>query len=343
LDCSDASICVSLIYETSMESDMSISKQMLLATVAFGAVGLTNHANAQDRYVATYGDNANACTRSTPCRTFEGALPKTPAGGTINCLENGNYDRVRITKSITISCENVGATLEPASVFQGVSVEAGPTDVVVLRGLNVVATAGPPGIVGIEFRSGGSLVVEDCSIRNTGGGPVVSAGIQFEPSTGTSILNIRNTLFTGNGTGTQGAGVQIAPTGSGSANVTISNSNFSGNVVGIRADSNRTSGSIDLSVVDTVVADGKYHGIVALAATGRVFASVADSTVTNNLGEGLRAVGANARIRVGTSWVTGNGTGVVSASGGRVQSYGDNKINGNTVDGAVSLPILQMK
>lgn len=320
---------------------MSISKQMLLAAVAFGVVGLTNHANAQDRYVATYGDNADACTRSTPCRTFEGALPKTPAGGTINCLENGNYDRVRITKSITISCENVGATIEPASLFQGVSVEAGPTDVVVLRGLNVVATAGSPGIVGIEFRSGGSLVVEDCSIRNTAGGPVASAGIQFGPSSGTSTLNISNTVFTGNGTGTQGAGVQIKPTGSGSANVTISGSKFSGNVVGIRADTSGTSGTIDLAVVDSVISESKYHGIVAIAAAGKVLVSVVGTKITNNLGEGLRAVGANARITASDSLVFGNGTGVVSASGGRVQSYGDNRIHGNMVNGQVSLPIAQ--
>ena len=326
-----------------MEGDVSFLKQMLVAVVALGACGLVDHAHAQISYVASYGSDETLCGRTTPCRTFAGALSIAPAGSEIRCLDTGAYGRVTITKSITISCESMAAPIELSSSIPAVTINATPSDVIVLRGMDLYSFTFSPSQFGIVFNSGGSLIIEDCAVRNTVGGQASSAGILFRPSSGTSTLNISNSLFTGNGTGTQGAGVQIAPTGSGSANVTISDSKFSGNVVGIRADTNGTSGSVDLSVVNAVVADSKYHGIVALAATGRVFASVAGSTVTNNLGEGLRAVGANARIRVGTSWVTGNGTGVVSASGGRVQSYGDNKINGNTTDGIISLPILEMK
>jgi hypothetical protein len=57
-----------------------------------------------------------------------------------------------------------------------------------------------------------------------------------------------------------------------------------------------------------------------------VNAMVMGSTVSNN-GTGLSAVNAGATLRVGSSIITGNTTGV---SGAGVQSYVNNQINGNT-------------
>jgi hypothetical protein len=61
----------------------------------------------------------------------------------------------------------------------------------------------------------------------------------------------------------------------------------------------------------------------------------------NNLGEGVRSVGANAVVRIGNSVVTGNGTGLVVSGGGVIQSYGNNQINGNGVDGTANPVNLQ--
>ncbi len=49
----------------------------------------------------------------------------------------------------------------------------------------------------------------------------------------------------------------------------------------------------------------------------------------NNFGLGSDA---NSTLRVAHSVVTANGTAVVTAGGGAILSYGDNDINGNTVD-----------
>jgi hypothetical protein len=59
----------------------------------------------------------------------------------------------------------------------------------------------------------------------------------------------------------------------------------------------------------------------------------------NNL-FGLKAAG-NADLLVAHSVVAGNGTGVVTASG-TIFSYGDNDIDGNTVDGLGDLTPIPM-
>jgi hypothetical protein len=45
--------------------------------------------NTRSWVSAATGNNASLCTRAAPCQTFAGALAKTNAGGTINCVDAG--------------------------------------------------------------------------------------------------------------------------------------------------------------------------------------------------------------------------------------------------------------
>jgi hypothetical protein len=72
------------------------------------------YAQATRTWVSGVGDDANACTRTAPCKTFAGAISKTASGGEINCIDPGGFGAVTITKSITIDC---GATF--GSVLAG--------------------------------------------------------------------------------------------------------------------------------------------------------------------------------------------------------------------------------
>src|SRR5438094_8924984 len=66
---------------------------------------LPAHALNDRSWVSGAGNDASACTRAAPCLTFAGALGKTNAGGTINCLDSGDFaQQLTITKSITIDC-----------------------------------------------------------------------------------------------------------------------------------------------------------------------------------------------------------------------------------------------
>jgi hypothetical protein len=57
------------------------------------------------------GDDANPCSRTAPCKTFAGAISKTVLNGEINCLDPGGFGAVTITKSITIDCHEVFASI----------------------------------------------------------------------------------------------------------------------------------------------------------------------------------------------------------------------------------------
>lgn len=295
----------------------------------------TAFAQATRTWVSGVGDDANPCSRTAPCKTWAGAISKTATGGMINCIDPGGFGAVTITKSITISCKHVeGSSL--ASLSNGIVINGAGIDVV-LRGLDIDGSpTASPGLNGIRFLQGASLIVEDCVIRDFKGAAPNGYGIIIMNSSLVANVHVINSNISGNGTGTTGAGIQIAPSGTGGAKVTITNSVFSSNVVGVRADSASTSGVIWVTATDTTVAGAPYHGFVALGTGGQVRMMLNRVVSANNLGEGLRSAGANAAIRIGSSVVTGNGTGLAAASSGQILSYENNQINGNMADGSAT-------
>ena len=60
---------------------------------------------------------------------------------------------------------------------------------------------------------------------------------------------------------------------------------------------------------------------------------VRNSTIANNGLFGLIATGSKATIRVTHSMITGNGTGLAAGPGGTLESFGDNALRGNTING----------
>src|SRR5262245_11230072 len=125
--------------------------------------GLTSLAQAQATrtWVSGVGDDANPCSRTAPCKTFAGAISKTAAGGEISVLDPGGFGVVTITKSITLNGDGTLAGIL-ASGTNGVIVNAGPNDVVILRNLSI--NGGGTGLNGIRYLAGGQLVVENCSL-----------------------------------------------------------------------------------------------------------------------------------------------------------------------------------
>src|SRR5262245_53993289 len=138
-----------------------ISLYVLLIIIAVG-LGITARAQDSQRYVSVNGDDSGPCSRSAPCRTFRGALAQTPAGGVIIALDSGAYGPATISKAATIFApDGIYAVVDGAPGVDGVSINAGVADVVVLRGLTI---NGAGGNQGINFIAGGSLRVENCVI-----------------------------------------------------------------------------------------------------------------------------------------------------------------------------------
>src|SRR5438309_3642335 len=139
---------------------MKMNAVKLLAMVVLGA-GMM-YGQASRTWVSGVGDDVNPCSRTAPCKPFAGAISKTAAGGEIDALDPAGYGAVTITKAITID----GGGGQVASVLvsgtNGIVVQAGPSDVVILRNLrfNGIGT----GINGIRFLSGAALIVDKCEI-----------------------------------------------------------------------------------------------------------------------------------------------------------------------------------
>ena len=124
-------------------------------------------AQATRTWVSGVGDDANPCSRTAPCKTFAGAISKTAAGGEISVLDPGGFGAVTITKAITIdggTGAGWGSIL--ASGVNGVIVNAGVNDIVILRHLSIngALQTATPGLNGIRFLAGKSLEVSNCEI-----------------------------------------------------------------------------------------------------------------------------------------------------------------------------------
>ena len=95
-------------------------------------------AQATRTWISGVGDDLNPCSRTAPCATLAGTLPKTAAGGEINLLDATSLGEATITRSITITAAHeLGGAMDSPSVT-GLIINA-PNGVVTLRGLTFEA------------------------------------------------------------------------------------------------------------------------------------------------------------------------------------------------------------
>src|SRR5437016_1362158 len=159
-------------------------------TFAFASMA---QAQATRTWVSGVGDDVNPCSRTAPCKTFQGAISKTAAGGEIDALDPGGFGTVTITKAITIDGRGAFGSIV-ASGTNGIAVNAGANDVVVLRGLSLNGVA--TGLDGVRFVTGAALHVEDCIIQGFSG-----LGINFAPTAAASRVFVKNTVLNNNAGG----------------------------------------------------------------------------------------------------------------------------------------------
>jgi len=318
--------------EASVNWTTSGSAIVVVAIALAGMAATPAHAQAKRTFVsALSGNDANDCSRPTPCRTFAGALGKTAAGGVIDVLDPGGYSSVTINKSISIVADGGGdAGILVSAGSTGITISAGLGDKIILRGLTIEGAGG--GDTGIRFWSGQSLIIENCVVRNHTG-----TGIAFQPNGGTAAdLQVSNTMAAHNGI----YGIMIFPSGAGLALKATLNQvkMYSNDSAGLRVSGlTSASGTINVTVLDSVAASNAGDGLgvdsaVAGGATANLM--VARTGVLNNHSFGVQAYGSLATARVRESIITGNGTGVAIASGGTLLSYKDNSIDANGTDGS---------
>lgn len=292
-------------------------------------------AQAADRAFvsAAIGADSPTCgALATPCRTFQTAHDNIAVGGEISVLDPGDYSPVHITKSMSIINGGVGT----AGVWQtpaggdAVTIDAGATDKVALRGLSL--RGGDIGQYGVRLNAAASLSIIKCVIRGFTGG--TAAGISLAP-TGAASFVISDTVLSNNF-----EGVRVWPTADGSATgvferVAANNNHTGFEIMGPVGGS----GTSRISIIDSSASNNIQWGVhVQGQSSASVFVSARGVVASHNGDvvsggyDGSGFVANFGTLRLAHSVATGNTHGVTITGGGLVESFGDNDLRGNAVD-----------
>jgi len=309
---------------------MKISKISVLLPFAFALCfslfSAPAHAQATRTWISGVGDDVNPCSRTAPCKTFAGAISKTAPGGEIDVLDPGGFGAVTITKAITFD----GGGGQVASILvagtNGINVSAGASDVVILRNLRINGAnqTANPGVNGISFNSGGTLMVEKCEIFG-----FASSGVNIVPNTNSKVsiseTHIQNTAVNANT-----AGVLVQP----SANVTVMISKSWVELTGQNGifANGGAAGVIRLNVKESIVTHTGGNGVQVTSAGTIVSGEVTGNQISYASGVGASVSGGSASLTLGENTITNNVTGV-SAPSGTLLSYKNNMIADNGSNG----------
>jgi hypothetical protein len=274
--------------------------------------GLAMSARSQQRtFVSGQGSDNNPCSLTAPCRTFSMATGVVSSGGEVIALDSAGYGAFAINKSVTITVP--AGVYAGISVFSGdgISINAGSTDVVILRGLGLNQFGGTNGI---RFTSGKALHVENCTINGFGAG----AGVI---QTGSNDLFVKDTIIRNNQTG-----IDLAPT-SGTARASADQVRFEGNQDGLVVGQGGKA-----SVRNSVASGSSDAGFLASCSAGACELNIDNCLIANNAtGVSANGLGGGVgTVRVSDSEVTDNTTGLLQQGGGLLLSSGSNTVEGNS-------------
>jgi hypothetical protein len=344
---------------------------MPLARYAVLAIGLLaaslSHAASQRTFVSTLGVNNPSCFINAPCRDFASAIAATSPNGEIVVLDSGGYGSVPIAQSVSI--------IAPPGVYAGISVfagdgvtiAAGPTGKVTLRGLTINGQGGSRGIV---VTSAGEVHIEQCIVANMNadgiridGGARVQVLSSLVRSNGQNGLNVAagtpdvrviDSQFSRNAShgiwvaaGTLDAeriaadqngfnGVRVQPASTSPVTVTLSDSAFTGNTLtGAVAIPNLAGATARLAIVRSTSAGNGGGGFgTNTFDSGTAFLTVSDSAAVENNGNGVIVSGTNATGIVGGSTIARNTGPDFDQGGGALnvlRSSGNNTLTGRGV------------
>ena len=298
---------------------MKKSNIMKFLAVALMGTGLA-YGQASRTWVSGVGDDANPCSRTAPCKTFAGAISKTAAGGEIDALDPAGYGALTITKAITID----GGGGQVASVLvagtNGIVVQAGPNDVVILRNLRFNGIGS--GLNGIRFLSGKDLNVENCYIFGFTQNGLDIALNQASPQ---PSVHVYHSVFKNN----TGAGIRAANAVAPSVLVGIDFTEIALDNIGVEAASH-SSVTINNSMISRAASDG----IKADSTTGGdSVITIAHSELINNANAATSTAGS---VVIGDTTIAfSTGTAFNKTTGGMF-TFSDNRVHDNNTPGTAT-------
>lgn len=311
---------------------MNRIKLMLNATTLFVLLLTCNslaHAQATRTWVRSDGNDANSCSRASPCRTFAGALAQTAEGGEIDALDPGNFGAVSINRAITI---DGGTGSGWASILSNgntpgvtVNVTTNPTNAVVtLRNISIsgvaCANGACAGAKGIRYLAGNALHVQNCILENLN-----NTGIEVL-LTAAGSLWVQDTNFSNTTTGIKTDSTVIVV-------MQVEHCRFQGMTDGINA-TTRTFATVRDSYFGGIT--GTTNG--AVKASNGCTINIVNSTFSNNVIAVKVSLGGT--MRISNNEFFNNTTAISNFGGlGTLATANNNKGAGNTTPGTTNATI----
>src|SRR6266542_4470696 len=292
------------------------------------------NAQATRTWVSGVGNDANPCSRTAPCKTFAGAISKTAAGGEINVMDPGGFGAVTITKSITIDGSGGQIAGLLAAGTNGIVISAGVNDTVTLRNLDINGVIGTPspGLNGIQFLTGGALIVDSSKIFGFS-----QNGININANTASTVRVVVTDTVISNSAG----GIAVKNASSGKVSVAVQRTTLVKNSsFGFKGDATGGAAPIFVAISDSHIAENATGVWAAGGPSGAVSIQITRSSVVHNVTTGvLTDASVNAGALLSNTLVSGNGVGLAASGGATLVTYKNNSVNGNTADGAFTLQI----
>ena len=299
---------------------------LILSAITIAGCSLAMAQNDRS-FVAINGNDFADCSKFNPCATFARAITRTNSGGEIDALDSSDYGPVVIDRSVTIDggtgIASINANTSCGNFFAVAICSLGQN--VILRNLSIGNIASPnnsnsffSAIVSNPGLGSGIMRIENVAMSSgsncvdivTGTVDIKGAqirncggdGVKLHPGTTGFLDNVTISGVFGNGVSAYGAAII--------RNSSIVRSSVNGVYA---ANAGGQSNSISLIVLENVLVAFNQFGVYAVQNK----ASLELSNVT----------------------ITSNGTGI--SPGGAVVSLVNNRIYGNTTNGAPTLSVYQ--
>jgi hypothetical protein len=269
---------------------------------------------APDVYIANSGSDQNACTSAAPCATFNKALGVVDNGGQITCIGSPLIVEGGISFGISVTIDCPGLYFNQFGGFAFNFFNANQN--VRIRNLTINGIMGASSA--LSTTGYGTLIIENCVFDSFS-----AAALEFEPN-GPGLLVVTNTRISNSG-----AGVLIKPGSNGIANASFDHVTIAQNQGGgIKMDATG-SGPLAVSISDSVISQNGGNGMNAVSGGfGSVIANLTRSVIASNQVAGIQANGSSAAVLVDNSSILSNVSALSVVSGGRLLTYGNNRIVG---------------
>lgn len=250
-------------------------------------------AAAQRTFVASYGNDANACSLTLPCRGFAAAVAQTISGGEVIVLDSAGYGPVTITKSVSI--------VAPGGVYAGISAASGAGVAITAAGISVTLRGltinGTGGAYGIRMTNGSALTVEDCAVSS------------FLNDSDASAISIET-----------GAAVKVSGT--------VVSDAFNGILIGFGATANITNSQVVKTVFEGIALGGGTSGTTNVHIDGTLLTG--SSAGASYCIDNVASVGTSGNISATHVTVTGCQTGIFNRPpGSGTTTVSNSMISGN--------------